>query len=77
MKSWKNCGFLFKHLGVGDHHHEGASPSLLQYGINLPFRFAVIGQTDSGKTHSIVRRWLGGKIQYCKYFNGKLTNAYL
>ena len=58
-------------------HHEGALPSLLQYGINLPFRFAVIGQTDSGKTHSIVRHWLGGKIQYCKYVNGKLTNAYL
>ena len=38
---------------------------------------AVIGQTDSGKTHSIVRQWLGGEIQYCKYVNGKSTNAYL
>ena len=56
---------------------KGLSPSLLQYGINLPFHFAVIGQTDSGKTHSIVRCWLGGKIQCCKYANGKLTNAYL
>ena len=64
-------------LTADDHHHEGASPSLLQYGINLPFHFAVIGQTDSGKTHSIVRHWLGGKIQHCKYVNGKLTNAYL
>ena len=43
-------------LTADDHHHEGASPSLLQYGINLLFHFAVIGETDSGKTHSIVRR---------------------
>ena len=51
--------------------------SLLQYGINLPFRFTMIGQTDSRNTHSIVRCWLGRKIQYYKYVNGKLTHAYL
>ena len=32
--------------------------------IHLPFREAVVGQTDSGKTHSIMHRWLGGKISF-------------
>ena len=39
-------------------------PELTQYSIKLPFRVAVVGQTDSGKTHSIMHRWLGGKISY-------------
>ena len=39
-------------------------PELTQYGIRLPFRVAVIGQTNSGKTHSIMHRWLGGKISF-------------
>ena len=39
-------------------------PELTQYGIHLPFRVAVVGQTDSGKTHSIMHRWLGGKISF-------------
>ena len=39
-------------------------PEITQYGIRLPFRMAVVGQTDSGKTHSIMHRWLGGKISY-------------
>ena len=39
-------------------------PEITQYGIRLPFRVAVVGQTDSGKTHSIMHRWLGGKISY-------------
>ena len=39
-------------------------PEITQYGIRLPFRVAVGGQTDSGKTHSIMHRWLGGKILY-------------
>ena len=37
-------------------------PELTQYGMRLPFRVAVVGQTDSDKTHSIMHRWLGGKI---------------
>ena len=37
---------------------------LTQYGIRLPFRVAVEGQTDSGKTHSIMHMWLGGKISF-------------
>ena len=39
-------------------------PEITQYGIRLPFRVAVVGQMDSGKTHSIMHRWLGGKISY-------------
>ena len=39
-------------------------PELTQYGIKLPSRVAVVGQTDSGKTHSIMHRWLGRKILY-------------
>ena len=41
-------------------------PEITQYGIKLPFRVAVVGQTDSGKTHSIMHSWLGGKISYWK-----------
>ena len=39
-------------------------PELTQYGIHLPFRVAVVGQTNSGKIHSIMHRWLGGKISF-------------
>ena len=30
-------------------------PMLMQYEVKLPFRVAVVRQTDSGKTHSIIR----------------------
>ena len=30
-------------------------PDITEYGVRAPFRFAVIGQTDSGKTYSIMR----------------------
>ena len=39
-------------------------PDVMEYGIHVPFRFAVIGQTDSGKTYSIMRQWLRGRITY-------------
>ena len=39
-------------------------PDLTEYGIRAPFRFAIVGQTDSGKTYSILQRWLGGKISF-------------
>ena len=39
---------------------------ITQYGIKLPFRVAVVSQTDSGKTHSIMHSLLGGKISYWK-----------
>ena len=32
-------------------------PTLIQYGVKLPFRIAVVGQTDSGKMHSIIKCW--------------------
>ena len=35
--------------------NERKLPILMQYGVKLPFRIAVVGQTDSGKTHSIIR----------------------
>ena len=41
-------------------------PEITQYGIKLPFRVAIVSQTDSGKTHSIMHSWLGGKISYWK-----------
>ena len=55
---------------------EGGEPvySLLditEYGVRVPFCFAVIGQTDSGKTYSIMRRWLGGRISYWTSASGK------
>ena len=39
-------------------------PKITQYGIRLPCRVAVVGQTDSGKTHSIMHSWLGGSILF-------------
>ena len=39
-------------------------PDITEYGIHVPFRFVVIGQTDSGKTYSIMRRWLSERISY-------------
>ena len=44
--------------------NEKKLPTLMQYGVKLPFRVAVVGQTDSGKTHSIIRQWLGGKFHF-------------
>ena len=40
------------------------APQMTQYGIKLPCRVAVVGQTDSGKTHSIMHSWLGGNISF-------------
>ena len=41
-------------------------PNITQYSIRLPFRVAVVGQTDSGKIHSVICRWLSGKISFSK-----------
>ena len=41
-------------------------PNLTQYGVRLPFRVAVVGQTDSGKTHSIMCCGQGRKISFWK-----------
>ena len=48
-------------------------PTIVQYGVKVSFQVAVVGQTDSGKTHSIMKCWLGGKIPYWKYVDDKLT----
>ena len=47
----------------GEEQHVFNLPDITEYSIRAPFHFAVIGQTDSGKTYSIMRRWLG-KISY-------------
>ena len=53
-------------------------PTLVQYGVKLPFRVAVVGQTDSSKTHLIIRRLLGGRISFWKYnVDGELTACQL
>ena len=39
-------------------------PDITQYGVRLPLRIAVVGQTNSGKTHLIMKRWLGGKVSF-------------
>ena len=46
-------------------------------GYEPPFRFAVIGQTDSGKTYSIMRRWLGGRISYWTSASGRVQEVKL
>ena len=52
-------------------------PSLIQYGVKLPFRVAVVRKTDSGKTHSIIKCWLGGKISCWKYNGSELKSCHL
>ena len=52
-------------------------PALIQYGVKIPFRVTVVGQTDNGKTHSIIRRWLGSRISFWKYINGESTMCQL
>ena len=68
-----------ENLGRNDNGEKASTnlPTLVQYGVKLPFRVAVVGQTDSGKTHSIIRRWLGGRISFWKYINGELTTCQL
>ena len=46
--------------------HNTPLPEITQYGIKLPFRVAIVSQTDSGKTQSIMHSWLGRKISYWK-----------
>ena len=46
--------------------HNTPLPEITQYGIKLLFRVAIVSQTDSGKTHSIMHSWLGRKISYWK-----------
>ena len=52
-------------------------PDLTEYGIRTPFRFAIVGQTDSGKTYSILQRWLGGKISFWTVRNGSVKEVKL
>ena len=52
-------------------------PDLTEYGIRTPFRFAIVGQTDSGKTYSILQRWLGGKISFWTILNGSVSEVKL
>ena len=40
------------------------APQMTQYRIKLLCRVAVVGQMDSGKTHSIMHSWLGGNISF-------------
>ena len=58
--------------GVQEHN---SLPTIIQYGVKLLFRVMVIGQTDSGKMHSIIKRWLGGKVSFWRYIDGKLRSC--
>ena len=55
------------------------APQMTQYGIKLPCRVAVVGQMDSGKTHSIMHSWLGGNISFWRpnLLDGSPRNASL
>ena len=52
-------------------------PTLIQYGVKLPFRIVIVGQTDSRKTHSIIKHWLGGKVSFWRYIDGELRSCEL
>ena len=43
------------------------APQMTQYGIKLSCRVVVVGQMDSGKTHSIMHSWLGGNISFWRH----------
>ena len=58
-------------------NEEDDLPDLTEYGIRTPFRFAIVGQTDSGKTYSILQRWLGGKISFWTVLNGSVREVKL
>ena len=66
-------------LGRNDNGEKASMklPTLVQYGVKLPFRVTIVGQNNSGKTHSIIRCCLGGRISFWKYINGKLTMCQL
>ena len=55
--------------GVQEHDN---LPTLIQYGVKLPFRIVVVGQMNGGKTHSIIKCWLGGKVSFWRYIDGEL-----
>ena len=73
-------GFLkMEDLSSNDESITTESPLLVQYRAKLPFRVTVNGQTDSSKTRSIIRCWLGGRIscqlQHCIYCsNGRMSD---
>ena len=62
---------LVRHRMLEEGEPTYSLPDITEYGVRAPFRFAVIGQTDSGKTYSIMRRWLGGRISYWTSVSGK------
>ena len=62
---------------VGEGELAYSLPDITEYGVRAPFRFAVIGQTDSGKTYSIMRRWLGGRISYWTSASGRVQEVKL
>ena len=68
---------LMSKLAVYDNRY--FAPQMTQYGIKLPCRVAVVGQTDSGKTHSIMHSLLGGNISFWRPnpLDGSLRNASL
>ena len=53
-------------------------PTLVQYGVKLLLRVAVVGKIDISKTHSIIRHWLSGRTSFWKYnIDGELTACQL
>ena len=65
-------------LNAPSPHEDLLLPNLTQYGVHLPFRVAVVGQTDSGKTHLIMGRWLGRKISFWMAgLDGDVIETYL
>ena len=62
---------------IGEGELAYSLPDITEYGVRAPFRFAVIGQTDSGKTYSIMRRWLGGRISYWTSASGRVQEVKL
>ena len=62
---------------VGEGELAYSLPDIMEYGVRAPFCFAVIGQTDSGKMYSIMRRWLGGRISYWTSASGRVQEVKL
>ena len=62
---------------VGEGELAYSLPDITEYGVRALFRFAVIGQTDSGKMYSIMRQWLGGRISYWTSASGRVQEVKL
>ena len=60
--------------GVQEHNN---LPTIIQYGVKLPFRITVVSQTNSRNTHSTTKHLIGDKVSFWKYIDRQLRSCKL